>query len=391
MIYLDNASTTRVSDVVFEAALPYLKEQYGNPGTVHEMGRNAKSAIDKARKQVADFINAKPEQIIFTSGGTEANNMVFFSLCDYLKERGKTVIVTSEIEHDSIHRAIDNLISRMPDFSVIKINPNADGQVTPQSVKDVIKNNSDVGLVSVMYMNNETGIVNDVKEIGAICKEAGILFHTDCVQAAGCCEIDVDKLNCDFLSLSSHKIHGMKGTGALYARNTSILKPMISGGSSQETGLRGGTENVAGIVAFGEACEFASWFMRECPDFFHRRQQRLMELLKRFTPTTVRINGNSKYNPGKTTSISLDGIDGEALVLALDTFGVCVSSGSACRENEQEPSRTLLAMGISEEQARSTIRISFSYDTSDWIIKAGVINIYDAVESLINLKEKADL
>lgn len=242
MIYLDNAATTQMDERVLEAMMPYLTTEYGNAGTLYKFGRAANEAVQKARTQVAALINAEPEQIIFTSGGSEANNLVFRGLKDYLKSIGKTHILVSAVEHDSVLRAAESLIK--DGFHVEYIPVSSECRVSPAVIEDALR--ADTGLVSVMFANNETGAINPIEDIGTICMKRGILFHTDCVQAAGCYPIDVVKIGCDFLSVSSHKIHGCKGIGALYTKDKSKLTPIVYGGSEQEFGLRGGTENVAG-------------------------------------------------------------------------------------------------------------------------------------------------
>lgn len=362
MIYLDNASTTQVDPEVLEAMMPYLTEQYGNPGTIYSFGRNAKKAVEKARVQVASFIGAKPEQIIFTSGGTESNNMVFSALADKLQADGKSEIVSTAIEHDSVIKAINSMCIKT-NFDSHFVCPNEQGVVETDSI--IRRINEKTGLVSVMYVNNEVGSENPVAEIGEYCRKHGILFHTDCVQAAGSHEIDVDKIGCDFLSLSSHKIHGVKGIGALYARNKSLLSPIIHGGDKQEFGLRGGTENVPAIVGFGKACEIATECLRKTDVSTSSLKQIfyscLLEELKAIgLEEIVHINGDLIIKHGKILNLRFDKVDGETLLLMLDAKGVCVSAGSACRSQENEPSRVLLAMGIEPEDARNSIRVSFS-------------------------------
>lgn len=362
MIYLDNASTTRIDKAVLDAMMPYLTEEFGNPGTLYELGRCAKDAVEKARAQVARFIGAEPENIIFTSGGTEANNMVFTSLLDFLKHYEKSHVITTSSEHVSVLHSARNFCIKHG-FGLTEIPPNKHGNIDVGSLKDFISD--DTGLVSVMYMNNETGAENPIDEIGAICKEKGVVFHTDCVQAAGCCKIDVNRMNCDFLSLSSHKIHGPKGVGALYVRDISMISPMIRGGSSQEFGLRGGTENVAGIVGFGAACELMTEKLHEI-DIHNSMLKQIFynslseELKKIGLQDILHVNGDLVIKHGKTINIRFDDVDGETLLLMLDARGVCVSAGSACHSHESKPSHVLTAMGIAPDDARNSIRVSFS-------------------------------
>lgn len=384
MIYLDNASTTQVDPEVVEAMMPYLTEQYGNPGTIYSFGRDAKKAVEKARAQVATLIGAKPEQIIFTSGGTEANNMVFSSLVDKLKANNKTEIVSTAIEHDSVIKSIENMCIKLG-FHSSFIRPNAQGVA---DINDIISEiNEKTGLVSVMYVNNEVGSENPVKEIGALCKSHGILFHTDCVQAAGGHEIDVQKIGCDFLSLSSHKIHGVKGIGALYARDKSLLSPVIHGGDKQEFGLRGGTENVPAIVGFGKACEIATNKQHETDVLTSSLKQifyssLIAELKKIGLEEVVHINGDLIIKHGKILNLRFDKVDSETLLLMLDAKNICISAGSACRSQESEPSRVLLAMGIEPEDARNSVRVSFSRMNTEEEIEEAAKAMADCVRIL---------
>lgn len=384
MIYLDNASTTKVDPKVIEAMMPYLTEQYGNPGTIYSFGRDSRKAVEKARAQVASFIGAKPEQIIFTSGGTESNNMVFASLIDKLQADNKSEIVSTAIEHDSIIKSINSMCTKTRFYSHL-VRPNAQGVVETDSV--IRRINERTGLVSVMYVNNEVGSENPVTEIGEYCKSHNVLFHTDCVQAAGSHEIDVDKIGCDFLSLSSHKIHGVKGVGALYVRDKSLLSPIIHGGDKQEFGLRGGTENVPAIVGFGKACEIATECLRktdvETSSFKQNFYSCLLESLKSFgLEDVVHINGDLIIKHGKILNLRFDKVDGETLLLMLDAKGVCVSAGSACRSQENEPSRVLLAMGIEPEDARNSIRVSFSRMNTEGEIEEAAKIMADCVRIL---------
>lgn len=366
MIYLDNAATTMMYPEVLNAMKPYMGKQYGNAGTLYALGRESREAMDKARCQVASLLKCSPENIIFTSGGTESNNTVIFGLRRHLMEQGKTQIISSKVEHDSIIHALEALSREnemliKPVFDVRYLGVNRECRVQTEDLEKSITD--ETGLVSIMFVNNETGAQNPVEEIGAICKRSGILFHTDCVQAAGLQDIDVNKINCDFLSISSHKIHGPKGIGALYVRDRSIIEPIIHGGFSQEFGLRGGTENVAGIVGFGKACEMAR-------DNLKFNQILIGNIVKRFIYAlhyyaeeeglSENVSFNLVERQTKTLSLLIKNCDAQTVVLMLDNIGICVSAGSACRNSLNEPSRVLSAMGLSEDGARSTIRISFS-------------------------------
>lgn len=377
MIYLDNASTTKIDPSVLDAMMPFLTDEYGNPGTIYGLGRRAKEAVEKARAQVAKFIGAKPEQIIFTSGGTEANNMVFSSLLSFLEQSEKTHVITTSSDHVSVLDSARNLCIKRG-FDLTELQVNHHGCVELGSLKSELRENT--GLVSIMYMNNETGSENPVEEIGAMCHERGILFHSDCVQAAGCCKLDVEKMNCDFLSLSSHKIHGPKGVGALYVRDMSLITPMIRGGSAQEFGMRGGTENVAGIVGFGAACELMNERLHEIDVHNSMLKQIFYNVLEenlkaQGLQNVLHVNGDLIIKHGKTINIRFDDVDGETLLLMLDAKGIYVSAGSACHSHESKPSHVLLAMGIDPEDARNSIRVSFSKMNTEAEVKyaAGVI------------------
>lgn len=376
MVYLDNAATTKIHDEVLSKMMPYLTDYYGNAGTIYGIGRKSAEAVADARRKVASFIKANPEQIVFTSGGSESNNTVFAGLRKYLRGIDKRHIIVSSVEHDSVMKAVNAMGG---DFKVSFLPVDEEGVVILSALEREI--NEHTGLVSVMYVNNETGAENPVAEIGDICKKHGILFHTDCVQAAGCHEIDVDAIKCDFLSISSHKIHGPKGVGALYVRNRDYIKPLINGGAYQEHGLRGGTENVAGIVGFGAACELFEKHLKEFSTYTSSLKQHFYsELQANLKDSSVmHINGGSVVRRGKTLNLRFDGIDGETLLLLLDSKGVCVSSGSACKSLESKPSKVLTEMGISPEEARSSIRVSFSVLNTEEEVKTSADIVAECV------------
>lgn len=380
MIYLDSASTTPIDPIVLDAMMPYLKEQYGNPGTLYEIGRSAKHAVEKAREQVASFIGAEPQQIIFTSGGTEANNMVFFSLAKHLLTFGKNHIITSAVEHDSVLKAVKEMCIKHGFYNTT-LGVDEEGRIIPKDVQSAIDDYR-TGIVSVMYVNNETGSENDVEEIAGMCKQKGVLFHTDCVQAASSCKIDVRQIGCDFLSLSSHKLYGPKGCGALFVNHSderplkNVLSPFVCGGASQEFGLRGGTENVAAIVGFGKACELMQSQLHDIDVRTSTLKQIFYTELKRMLDAhglgdILHVNGDFLIKHGKILNIRFDGVDGETLLLMLDGVGVCVSAGSACRSHASEPSHVLTAMGIEPDDARHSIRVSFSkMNTESDVVRA---------------------
>lgn len=372
MIYLDNAATTPIDRRVLESMMPYLTTQYGNAGTLYKFGRAANEAIQNARAQVSRFVGASNGSIIFTSGGSESNNLVFRGVKEYLKRIGRTHVLVSTVEHDSVLRAAESLIKEGVDVGYIPVQ--GDGSVSLTALEGLLR--PDTGLVSVMYVNNETGAVNPVCDIGSLCMKHGVLFHTDCVQAAGCHAIDAVEIGCDFLSVSSHKIHGPKGVGALYVKDMTTITPLIYGGAEQEYGLRGGTENVAGIVGFGRACELSAAQLQEDKTYVSSLKQRFVTeltdaLKEQGMDGIIHINGGSIMAPGKTVNLRIDGVDNESLILMLDNKEICISAGSACQSHESNPSHVLTAMGLTMEEARSSVRVSFSrMNTMEEIIEA---------------------
>ena len=372
MIYLDNAATTPIDRRVLESMMPYLTTQYGNAGTLYKFGRAANEAIQNARAQVSRFVGASNGSIIFTSGGSESNNLVFRGVKEYLKRIGRTHVLVSTVEHDSVLRAAESLIKEGFDVGYIPVQ--GDGSVSLTALEGLLR--PDTGLVSVMYVNNETGAVNPVCDIGSLCMKHGVLFHTDCVQAAGCHAIDAVEIGCDFLSVSSHKIHGPKGVGALYVKDMTTITPLIYGGAEQEYGLRGGTENVAGIVGFGRACELSAAQLQEDKTYVSSLKQRFVTeltdaLKEQGMDGIIHINGGSIMAPGKTVNLRIDGVDNESLILMLDNKEICISAGSACQSHESNPSHVLTAMGLTMEEDRSSVRVSFSrMNTMEEIIEA---------------------
>lgn len=361
MIYLDNAATTQIDRRVLESMMPYLTTQYGNAGTLYNFGRAAYEAIQNARAQVSRFVGAGSGNIIFTSGGSESNNLVYHGVKDYLKRIGRTHILVSAVEHDSVLRCAESLTKEEFDIGYIPVQE--DGSVSLASLEGLLR--PDTGLVSVMYVNNETGAANPVCDIGSLCLKHGVLFHTDCVQAAGCHAIDAVEIGCDFLSVSSHKIHGPKGVGALYVKDITTITPLIYGGTEQEFGLRGGTENVEGIVGFGRACELSGAYLQEDRTYVSSLKQKFVTeltnaLKEQELDGMIHINGGSIMAPGKTVNLRIDGVDSETLILMLSNRGIYISAGSACRSHESKPSHVLTAMGLTAEEARSSIRVSFS-------------------------------
>lgn len=365
MIYLDNAATTRIAYEVLESMRPYFDDEYGNPESLHPLGMRAKAAVEQARTEVASLFGCSSSQILFTSGGSEGNSLVFKGLRESLLAQGRKHIIVSEIEHDSVLRAAEDCAKQ--GFDVQLVPPSPAGFVPPERIEAAIR--EDTGLVSVMYVNNETGVQNDVPKIGAICHDRGIIFHSDCVQAAETHPLNADALHCDLMTISAHKIHGPKGVGAVYVRKKGLLSPLISGGSGQEFGLRGGTPNVPGVVGFGTACTLLADGDSALRHYTYLRNTFLRTLCEQGMSGFC-TNGSD----GKILSLQIDGIDSQSLVIAMGAGDVCISSGSACRAHEDAPSRTLLAMGLSPAKARSSVRVSFSmYTTKGEAIRAAEI------------------
>ena len=390
MIYLDNAATTKISPEVLEAMMPYLTEAYGNAGSLHSLGRQAANAVDNARQQVADFLNCKPENIIFTSGGSEANNLAIKGVANYLLDIHKTGILASNVEHDSIFNALREIKEQFHSY-FLPVNAGciADADKLCDMLMRFSNSGAPIGLVSIMHTNNITGAINNIRLLSEVSHNKGALFHTDCVQAAGFSDIDVENLNCDFLSISGHKIHAPKGIGALYVKDRSVLSPIISGGSAQEFGLRGGTENVAGIVGFGMACEISKRNRiqnQNCIKLYRREfSETLYDEFKRVDMSDI-LHFNAYEHRGKVVNFRIDGIDAQALLLILDTRGVCVSAGSACQSHESIANKSLLAIGLTEEQARQSIRVSFSnYNTVDEVRMAAHL-IVECVQAIRGLE-----
>ena len=386
MIYLDNAATTKVDDRVLDAMLPYLKEQYGNPGALYSLGREAKLAIAKAREQVAELINCSPGQVIFTSGGSEANNLAF---CD--RWRWGRPVVTTRMEHDSVREAVHSFEWMVNDGLPV----NNRGIVAPESFADYIDSferytgGNHIRTAAIMFVNNEIGSVNPVHELASICDEKLIKLHVDCVQALGTIPVDVRDIGCRTASFSSHKIHGPKGVGALYIENTDGYEPLIYGGDEQEFGLRGGTENVAGIVGFGEACRIAKENLESNIEYTSKLRSEFIQTLRRCLvdcnlASIMHINGDLDNCVPKVLSLYFDGVDAQTLVLSADIHGVCISAGSACRAHDNKPSPALLAIGLTEEQVRSTVRVSFSAYNSIKEVRDGAQIIAQCIGHILN-------
>ena len=358
-VYADNAATTKLSPAVLEAMMPYLTEEYGNPSSLYRFGNHAKRAIEQARKEVADVLGAEPFEILFTGGGTEADNWVK-EIMRSLKARGKNHFITSAVEHHALLHSAQRL--QKEGFEVTFIPVDREGQIDPAQVRAPIR--PETGLVSIMFANNEIGTIYPIQEIGAICRQAGVLFHTDAVQAAGHLPINVKEMNIDLLSLSAHKFHGPKGVGAFYCRRGIPLPSLIDGGA-QERGKRAGTENVAGIVGLGAALRLANEEMPEASARVSAMRDRLIDGILQTVPM-CRLNGPRHNRLPGNCNISFLGIEGESLLLRLDLAGIAASSGSACASSSLDPSHVLLAIGLPHEVAHGSVRLSLSdYNTEE--------------------------
>lgn len=357
-VYMDNAATTALSSEVLNAMMPYLTDVYGNASSVHSFGQDAKKGVDKAREQVARAINADFDEIIFTGSGTEADNLAIKGAAFKYEKKGKHII-TSTVEHHAVLHACEDLARNGFDITYLPVDEY--GMITPKQVEDAIR--EDTILVTIMFANNEVGSIMPIAEIGQICNDRKILFHTDAVQAVTHVPIDVKEMHIDMLSLSAHKFHGPKGVGALYVRKGVAITPVIVGGA-HERGRRAGTENVAGIVGLGAAIELAMSNMdRDMTRIKGMRDRLIMEIPKRIDE--VKLNGHpTKRLPGNV-NFSIKYVEGEAILLMLDINGIAASSGSACTSGSLDPSHVLLAMGISHEIAHGSLRLTLSSNTTD--------------------------
>ena len=352
-VYADNAATTAVSPTVLRAMEPFYTETYGNPSSLYSAGQRAKKALEEARAAIAGRLNAEPNEIFFTSGGSEADNWAIKGAARLLAKKGKRHIVTTKFEHHAVLHTCAAL--EKEGFEVTYLEVHRDGVVRPEEVEAAIR--EDTALVSVMYANNEIGTLQPIAEIGAICRRRGVLFHTDAVQAAGNVPIDVKAQSVDMLSISAHKFHGPKGVGLLYCRRGIALPNLIDGGA-QERGRRAGTENVAGIVGMSAALSEACDTMAERGERLTKMRDRLIREALRIERS--RLNGDPVRRLPGNVSLCFEGIEGESLLLLLDIAGVCASSGSACTSGSLDPSHVLLAIGLPHEVAHGSLRLSLS-------------------------------
>ena len=374
-IYADNAATTKMSDVAVKAMLPYLQEIYANASSVHLLGQRSAAALFSARQQVAQVLNCAPKEVFFTSGGSEADNQALISAAALGKKQGKCHIVSTAMEHHAILHTLEALENQ--GFTVTLLRPQADGIVTATQVAEAITDNT--CLVSVMYANNETGAIQPIREIRALCHKCGVLFHTDAVQAAGQLAIDVQRDNIDMLSLSAHKFHGPKGIGLLFAKSNIQLTSLIRGGG-QERGKRAGTENLPGIIGLAAALKDAQEHMQQNTAYITGLRDALRNGLDKIDGAG--FNGSREHCLPGTVNYSFQGVNGEALLSLLSNEGICCSSGSACSAGSLEPSHVLLALGLSHETAQSALRFSLcEYNTMDEV-QTIITKVTEAVNRL---------
>ncbi|MDD2417412.1 MAG: cysteine desulfurase NifS [Oscillospiraceae bacterium] len=358
-IYADNAATTRLLPQVLNKMMPYLTEQYGNPSSLYSFGQTARQAVDEARDTVAEYLNCRSDEVFFTSGGSEADNWAIRMAAHAMAKKGKKHIISTAFEHHAVLHTLKALKKQGFEITLLPVYEN--GIVQIDDLKQAIR--PDTALVTVMFANNEIGTIQPISEIGAVCREKGVFFHTDAVQAVGHIPVDFAGLNIDMLSLAAHKFHGPKGVGALIIRKGLRFANLIEGGA-QEKGRRAGTENTAGIVGLAEALKLACLDMEKAtPPMIAKRDRLISGLLG--SVERSRLNGDPiKRLPGNV-NISFEGIEGESLLLLLDFKGVCASSGSACTSGSLDPSHVLLSIGLPHAIAHGSLRLSLSQDITD--------------------------
>lgn len=352
-IYADNSATTALSKKALEEMMPYLTTEFGNASSLYSFGGTAKAAVENARETVAEILGAEPREIYFTAGGSESDNWAIKGYAKTMLRKGKNHIISSKFEHHAVLHTLKAL--EKEGFEITLLDVHSDGLVRPEELKSAIKDTT--GLVTIMYANNEIGTIQPIAELGAICKENGIVFHTDAVQAVGNVQINVKEQNIDMLSLSGHKFHGPKGTGVLYIRRGIFPKNLIDGGA-QENGKRAGTENTAGIVGLAVA-------LREAVATMDERNKRCREIRDYIMDNCLkiersRVNGDREHRLAGNVNMCFEGIEGESLLLMLDAKGICASSGSACTSGSLDPSHVLLSIGLAHEVAHGSLRLSFS-------------------------------
>ena len=375
IVYADNAATTPLSPIALEAMLPYLGEIYGNPSTPYSLGRRTKKAIETARSDIAQCLGADVHEIFFTSGGSESDNWALKGAARSMARQGKTHIITTRFEHHAVLHTCAAL--EKEGFSVTYLDVHENGIIRPEEAEAAIR--PETGLMSVMFANNEIGTIQPIESLGAICRENGLLFHTDAVQAVGHLPIDLRKLNIDMLSLSAHKFHGPKGVGALFCRDGLELPNLIEGGA-QERGHRAGTENVAGIMGMAAALKESCGSIEENAAYVLSLREQLRKGLLEIPG--CRWNGNAEQRLPGNANISFSGVEGESLLLMLDMQGICVSSGSACTSGAVDPSHVLRAIGLTDTEAKGSLRISLDRENTSEEVEKLVQTISETVHKL---------
>ena len=377
-VYADNAATTKMSAAAIEAMLPYMDKVYGNPSSLHSVGQEAKEALEEARQRVAKCLGCEPREVYFTSGGSEADNQAIRSAAIYGAKKGKKHIISTAFEHHAVLHTLNKL--EKEGFEVTLLDVKEGHNITAQQVADAIR--EDTCLVTTMYANNEIGSVLPIAQIGAICKEKGVVFHTDAVQAIGHIAVDVKAQNIDMLSLSGHKFHGPKGVGALYVRRGLPLTNLIEGGA-QERGKRAGTENIPGIMGLAAAMEDACEHLEENAKKVTALRDKLIAGLKEIPHCA--LNGDPVNRLPGNVSFCFEGIEGESLLLYLDAKGVCASSGSACTSGSLDPSHVLLAIGRVHDVAHGSLRLSLSHYNTEEEIDHILTAVPEVVQLLRNM------
>ncbi len=374
-IYADNAATTKMSSTAIDTMIKYMEDTYGNPSSLYTIGQEAKEALEEAREIVAKVINAEPREIIFTSGGSEADNQAIISAAAIGAKKGKKHIISSAFEHHAVLHTLAKL--EKEGFEIALVDVHEDGLVRPEEVEAAIR--EDTCLVTIMMANNEIGTIQPIREIGAICRKHGVLFHTDAVQAVGHIPIDVKAENIDMLSASAHKFHGPKGTGFIYTKKGITLTNVIEGGA-QERGKRAGTENVPGIMAMAAALKEAADRMEQTSPYIKGMRDRLIAGLKAIPHSA--INGDEEHRLPSNANFCFEGIEGESLLLLLDQKGISASSGSACTSGSLDPSHVLLAIGRVHDVAHGSLRLSLGEDITEEQVDYIVKSVGEVVEYL---------
>ncbi|MGN1368922.1 MAG: cysteine desulfurase NifS [Aristaeellaceae bacterium] len=375
MIYADNAATTRMSQTAIQAMLPYLDQVYGNPSSLYAFGQQAREALEDARRRIAVCLGCEAREIIFTSGGSEADNQALLTAAALGARKGKKHIISTAFEHHAVLHTLEYLKKQGFEITLLDVHPT--GLVSAQQVAEAIRD--DTCLVTVMYANNEIGTIQPIADIGAVCREKGVLFHTDAVQAAGHLPIDVGAQHIDMLSLSAHKFHGPKGIGVLYARRGIVLEPHIRGGA-QERGKRAGTENLPAIMGMAAALEEACAGMDEYTERLTALRERLIDGLDRIP--YGELNGDRLHRLPGNVNFCFEGIEGESLLLLLDDKGICASSGSACTSGSLDPSHVLLAIGRPHEVAHGSLRLTLGEDATEKDIDTMIAAVTEVVAQL---------